>query len=95
MYEVPSFGRAYFEATAIDHAVVVGIGGAGIRFLDASDPDRAILGEYDFEAIESFTCPSEVRGDYQKDSKEVENVVSAFFPMGEHNPKCVVIQCHC
>eukprot|EP00904_Undaria_pinnatifida_P004150 jgi/Undpi1/13736/HiC_scaffold_9.g03389.m1 len=56
MYEVPSFGRSYFEGEAMDHMVMIGIGANGVQFLDASDPDRAVLGEYDFSAIESFLC---------------------------------------
>lgn len=60
MYEVPSFGRAYFEANAIGKRVIVGIGADGLQFLDADDQERSILGNYDFNAIESFTCSSEV-----------------------------------
>lgn len=40
---------------------MIGIGANGVQFLDASDPDRAVLGEYDFSAIESFLCEAPVR----------------------------------
>lgn len=60
MYEVPSFGRAYFEAKAIQKSVVIGIGVDGVQVLDAKDPNRAILAEYAYDVIESMTCPEEV-----------------------------------
>lgn len=60
MYEVPSFGRTYFDGHAIEKPVVIGVGANGVQFLDASDPDRAVLGNYPFSAIEAFTCTSDV-----------------------------------
>ncbi|CAM9619764.1 unnamed protein product, partial [Scytosiphon promiscuus] len=59
MYEVPSFGRAYFDGDTPEKPVVVGIGANGVQFLDASDGSRPILAEYAFESIASFVCSDE------------------------------------
>lgn len=61
MYEVPSFGRTYFDGDAADKPVVVGVGVAGIQLLDAGDEDRPILAEYGFSVIASFVCSDEAR----------------------------------
>lgn len=60
MYEIPSFGRHYFVAIAMDTTVAVGIGADGVQFLDATDPDRNLLGQYPFSDIDSFVIVSEV-----------------------------------
>lgn len=60
MYEVPSFGRAYFDGDTPEKPVVVGIGAKGVQFLDASDGNRPVLVEYGFESIASFVCSDEV-----------------------------------
>lgn len=62
MYELPSFGYHYFEGVALDKAVVIAVGSSGVRLHDAADADRAVVAEYDFDNVESFTCPSEVGG---------------------------------
>lgn len=61
MYEVPSFGRTYFEGDTADKPVVVGVGVAGVQLLDASDGDRPVLAEYGFGIIGSFVCSDEAR----------------------------------
>lgn len=67
MYEVPSFGRAYFDGEMPGKSVVVGIGAAGVRLLDASDGDRPILAEYSFDIIASFVCSDGVRQTAKQD----------------------------
>lgn len=59
MYEVPSFGRTYFEGDTVEKPVVVGVGAAGVQLLDASDGDRPVLAEYGFNIIGSFVCSDE------------------------------------
>lgn len=61
MYEIPSFGRTYFEGDTMDKPVVVGVGVGGVQLLDASDGDRPVLAEYGFEVIASFVCSDEAR----------------------------------
>ena len=61
MYEVPSFGRTYFEGDTAEHAVVVGVGVAGVQLLNAGDEDRPVLAEYGFNIIGSFVCSDEAR----------------------------------
>lgn len=61
MYEVPSYGRAYFEGELSEKPVVVGIGAAGVQLLDASDGDRPVMAEHAFDNIGSFVCSDEVR----------------------------------
>lgn len=61
MYEVPSFGRTYFEGDTAEKPVVVGVGVAGVQLLDAGDGDRPVLAEYGFNIIGSFVCSDEAR----------------------------------
>ncbi|CAM9657346.1 unnamed protein product [Pylaiella littoralis] len=81
MYEVPSFGRAYFDGEMPGKSVVVGIGAAGVRLLDASDGDRPILAEYSFDIIASFVC-----------SDGVTAVMTLTAREGELKPTLVTIQ---
>lgn len=60
MYEVPSFGRTYFDAETPDKPVVVGIGAKGVQLLDAGLGSRPILADYPFQTMGSFVCPDEV-----------------------------------
>lgn len=61
MYELPTYGRDYFQAKALGTEVKIGIGPEGVRFVNLSDPDLRSMGSYGFETIESFDYDSDVR----------------------------------
>lgn len=61
MYEIPSFGKHYFEAEALGTNALIVVGPQGLRVYDFEDvQQQVVLGQYGYNEMESFTCNEEV-----------------------------------